>query len=295
MSERVEQIINNFKAHLQEDNLKQLTTQAWKAILSKELAFIFTTRPYKLDPKFLYRARPNFDNGKKVDFFYHTSELWAPPKNKIKSQGRCNMSGQSILYCSSCSTTTLFEIKPDAGAEVTIIEYQTIGDLSPLSVVGVKEVMSVGDDFLNIFGNHFEASFEETIITDNILSAIFKSRTPDTINYPIYNLTNAIMQIFLHHQKIEGIPDNLIPPKNIGLIYPSVETHKVLGINIAVEPNAVKSLLKPIQAYRWSIIKKHDEHHYEIKLTHRTNKIFPNGEMKWRVVIDSNVEYITDL
>lgn len=294
MSERVKTIINNFKGHLQEENLRKLTTQDWKSIFSKELSFVFSTRPYMLDPKYLYRARPNINDGKKVDFFEHTSDLWATPR-KITTQGRCHTKGQSMLYCSTCSTTTLFEIKPDTGSEITIIEYQSLGEIGLLGVVGANEVISVGEDYKKLFGSHFENSSEEAILIDEILSGIFKLKPPAKKDFPIYNLTNALIQIFMNNQKIKALPSKLIPSKMIGLIYPSVETHKVLGVNIAMEPMSVKNVLKPIRAFKWSIIKKHDEHRYEIKLTHQTSKIWPNGEMRWGIVIDSKVEFLTDL
>lgn len=296
MRDKLISIIDNFKRYFEESNFKTLTVMDWKNIFSKELSHIFSTRPYSIDPKWLYRARLNFDCDKRpIDFFKNTSALWAPPRKKIKQQGRCNTAGQSLLYCSSNPTTTLFETKPETGTEITVMEYKLLGEIGQVGVVGVKDVMTIGEDYKNIFSNHFQNSTEETMLLDDILSGVFKSKTENIKAYPIYNLTNAVTKIFLHNQKNDLIPQHLIPPKSIGLIYPSVETIITLGINIVMEPREVKNKLKPNIAYKYKIIKRHDLHFYEILLTHRTKKIYPNGEMAWELKRDNQTEYITDL
>ena len=62
-----------------------------------------------------------------------------------------------------------------------------------------------------------------------------------------------------------------------------------------MEPKDVENKLRPNIAYKYKIINRHDQHFYEILLTHRTKKIYPNGEMIWEINHDCKIEYITDL
>jgi hypothetical protein len=294
--EQAQDKIESFKRHLHPDNLKNLSTSEWKKIFSSELAFTFTTKPYNVNPNFLFRARINLDSDKKtIDYFNHVDELWAPDKMWVKKQGRCNEIGQSILYCSTCLMSTLFEVKPDTGNELTFIEYRTFERIKQLGAVGIREIVTIGDDYKDLFGNHFANSSVVSQTLDNILSDIFKSKTENTETHPIYNLTNAILQIFLHEPQEDIVPNDQKPPKFNGLIYPSVETTKITGMNMALEPLAVKPLLKPHIAFKYKVLKKHSEHLYEIILTHMSKEINPDGKIQWTPQTNAVVEYISDI
>jgi hypothetical protein len=244
----------------------------------------------------LYRARLNFgDKGNRVDFFDNVNDLWAPPYKKVKKQGRCNMPGQSILYCSTNPTTTLFELSPETGVEMTVIEYKCIDEMKNFALIGANEVISVNDNYRGIFGNHFKGLNEQTLLIDDILSLFFHGKTQNPQTFPIYNLTNAITQIFLHKQPATSPFGHPLSTSNIGLIYPSVETRKPLGVNIVLDPFLAKKYLKPNTVYKYKIIKKHSTDFFDIQLTHKTNKIHLNGQLVWEKCFDSKVEYITHL
>jgi hypothetical protein len=285
------QIIEKFGKYFEPNEVKVRTISQWKDIFSNELSYVFSTKPYGVDFKWLYRAR-KIDKGDEL--FDHTKKLWAPPRKKVSDTGRCNVKNQSMLYLSSHVTTVLFEIKPSETEKLLVMEYQSLGEIGPLNIIGVRDIIQINDSFNALFKNHFENSTDESTLTDDFLSIIFKSKTQFELGYNSYNLTNAIAQIFLHNQK--GLDKNMpMPPKSIGIIYPSVETVKVLGANLVVNPLNAKSKLKPKKCYCYDILRKHDEHHYEIKLTHETSKIYDSGQMKWNLLFDQKVEYITDL
>ncbi len=287
-------ILNNFKNHLIEDNLKNLSVKNWKEIFSKELSNIFNTKTYGFNPVFVYRSRINLDKeNNQIEFFNNTKDLWAIPAKKAKNQGRCNLAGQSLLYCSSVPMTTIFELKPKTGESITILEYKTNGEIGPLGIIGINEILNISEDYKKIFINHFKNNSEESVLLDDILSNIFKTKSDNTINFPIYNLTNAITQIFLNKQPNNKSIKKLSAPSSIGLIYPSVESKKILGVNLVLKPNSIK--LEPCKAYKYKIIKCHDEHHFDLILTHQTNKIYSNGQMTWTKKDDSQIEFLTDL
>jgi len=275
-------------------NIRTLSIQEWKSLLTSEMAFIFSTKTYNLNPNYLYRARTNYDDNKvPIDFFIHVEDLWAPPDKCINRDGRCNIKGQSTLYCATSPTTTLFEIKPDTGEELTIIDYSVLRKIENLGIVGCKEISLLGDDYKAIFGQHLNGSTRETETLDDTLSAIFKSN--HTVEYPIYNLTNAIYQIFTVDSRNDLVPDFLKLPKFNGLIYPSIATNKLLGINIAMDPAAAKEILKPYTAYKYKVKYKIDDHHYLMTRTHMTKNIDTSGVLTWEQLYRPIEECITDL
>jgi hypothetical protein len=202
MSNSLSSIVDKFEKYLQPDNLKKFTVLDWFNIFSTELSQIFTTRPYRLDPKRLYRARFNYG----TEYFIHSKELWAPPR-KIASQLRCNLKGQSRLYCTLNAATTLFELKPKTDTEMTVMEYKTTGEIAPLGIVGVNDIIKLNSNMIGIFGDHFINSTAESQLLDDILSKIFKFKTGDKDELSSYNLTNAITQIFLNNQKKPPLTD----------------------------------------------------------------------------------------
>src|SRR3954464_4125687 len=134
-------------------NIKTYSLTDWKRTFSSSMAFRYTTKPYRLNPTVLYRARPNLDSEKKpIDFFDHVKDLWAPPAECVNKPGRCNTVGQSTLYCSTSVTTSLFEVRPDSGQDVTFMEYQVLDDIQNLGIVGCKEIMVLGGAWTEIFG-----------------------------------------------------------------------------------------------------------------------------------------------
>lgn len=294
MSKEKSLIIEQFKNKLTPENVRNFGVREWKEFFSGEMSNFFVTRTYFFKPEYLYRARLNLDsNGNPVDFFDNISELWAPPYKKIKKQGRCNMPGQSRLYCSTSPATTLFELSPDTGLENTVIQYKCVDELKNLAIIGANEIMSINEKFHEIFGNHFKGRKEEIILIDDLLSLIFRGKNTEA--FPIYNLTNAITQIFLNKQTGASPFGNPLPPTNIGLIYPSVETSMPLGANLVLDPLAAKNCLKPNIAYKYKILHKHSTDFFDILQTHKTRRIYPNGQMIWERCYDTKIEYITHL
>src|SRR5690554_6021639 len=106
MSDLLARIESKFGKYLRPEDLKSRTVKGWKEIFSSELNQIFSTKTYGVDFKWIYRSRV-IDGSK--EFPKYTKQMWAPPRKKVKEQGRCNELNQSLLYLSSHFTTTLFE------------------------------------------------------------------------------------------------------------------------------------------------------------------------------------------
>lgn len=277
-----------------DNNIKVFTLEDWKKVLSSSMAFKYTTKPYRLNPAVLYRARPNKDGeGKAIDFFNNVSDLWAPPAKCIGKDGRCNVAGQSTLYCSTSITTTLFEVRPNTGEELTFIEFEVQNQIQNLAIIGCKEIAGLGGAWTDIFGRHFEGTSKDAEQLDDILSKIYRMYHKQ--DYPIYNITNAVFQMFMIQPQKGNLPEGMVADKFNGLIYPSLATDQLLGINMAMDPDAVKPLLKPINCFKYRVIEKVDEHRYRIILTHRSANIEADGKINWMNQPNPHEERITDL
>ncbi len=289
-------ILLNFQESIKDEKYKKLTVEDWVNIISKEMSLNYITTPYNLDPKVLFRARINVDrDGNKIDFFTNTSELWAPADQDVEKQGRCNTKGQSLLYCSSSLLTTLYEVRPKPDYDITIIEYKSVGEIGLLGILGVASLIPVSADYKKIFHKHHQHMTEKALLLDNHFAEIFKSKDENSEEFPIYNVTNALSQIFLTNTKTDLFPPHVVSPSFKGLVYPSVSTRKALGMNMAFYPNEVKNALKPFRAYKYKILEKYNEHKYAVVATHFTTGISDNGTFSWVENPKCRVEITNDL
>jgi hypothetical protein len=289
-------ILLNFQESIKDEKYNKLSVEDWVNIISKEMSSSYITTPYNLDPKVLFRARVNVDrDGKKIDFFTKTSELWAPPDQDVTKQGRCNTKGQGLLYCSSDLLTSLFEVRPKPDNDITIIEYKSVGEIGLLGILGVKSLITVSGDHETIFKKHHKPLTEKALLLDNHFAEIFKSKDENSDEFPIYNVTNALSQIFLTNTKTDLLPPHVIAPSFKGLVYPSVLTRKTLGMNMVFYPNEVKDALRPFRAYKYKILEKYSEHKYAVVGTHYTTDINDNGIFSWVENPRCRVEITNDL
>lgn len=275
-----------------EQSLRRKSASEWFDIFSTTLSGKYSTTPYKINPGYIYRARVN-----NVDFFNNSKDLWAPPY-KLVSKGRCNAQNQSMLYCSAIPTTTFFELDVQKGDVVTIIEYKFTDEISPLKLIGWQELNNASRCFgsLNayerIFQNHFANASEDCLLIDRFLSERFKTRKTDENKEYLYNITNAIVKLFLYRSDDRrGWVGNGTP--SIGLLYPSVQTD-IPSINYVFKANEIKSYIKASKVYMYKILEKRGLHFYAAQLTHQTSKIRPDGHLVWQKV-ESKIEYLSDL
>jgi hypothetical protein len=296
MNTHKRQILNNFKDNLKVLPFNKFQIDDWVNLISDVMASKYITTPYNLDPKYLYRARPNIGcDDKPIDFFNFTSDLWAPPIEKVKKLGRCNSAGQRILYCSNSCLTSIFEIQPEAGQELTLIEYRSTGIIGLFGILGVEHLKDVNEEHNRVFSKHFNHLNKDSILLDNLLSEIFTTKSVNSLDFPIYNLTNAIANIFLINEKRQLHDQSIIAPTFKGLVYPSVATASNLGINFAMYPDMVKEFLIPTKAYKYKVLQKYDANHMSVIITHQTSSILADGVLNWVVKTESDAEYITDI
>lgn len=80
----------------------------------------------------MYRARHN----KRRNKFINLNDLWYNDMN-VNNYGRFNNIGESIFYCSPRWETCIYELKPNIGDIITILECEPIDREMPLKVANI--------------------------------------------------------------------------------------------------------------------------------------------------------------
>lgn len=217
----------------------------------------------------MYRARLNFDcNKNPIELFKHTDDLWAPPIECVKYDGRCNLRNESILYCSISRQGAIYEVKPRLGDFVSIIKYSLAEEINPFALVGFKRIVSYNSSYTTAFRDHFKDVDNKIISLDEYLAEVFLRDHSDDV--PIYNLTNAVFQTYTYrpinnYSQIKGI------------LYPSVQSDE---LNFAFIPELVRSLFKPYWVELFQVIAE-DDSKFVVEKTYQTDVLNKEGELVW--------------
>lgn len=264
------------------ENLQNSSIQNWKDFFSSRLAQVmYNTHQYGIKPSNLYRARINYDyyNNQELSNFKHIKDLGAPPRSKVKNLGRCNISGQSMLYLTENLESSVYETQPKIGQKISIIKYSVLQDIQLLSVIGVKKIMEISSSHNNIFKNHFNNKEELSVLVDDILSLQFSLKLPPNKSHLIYKMTNAIVQILLDNSRKKSNNNPKTSEQSIGIIYPTVES-PYNSMNFCLFPNKTKSIISASSVQKFSV-EKSKKYKYKLTLTDKSNKIMQNGEILW--------------
>ena len=217
---------------------------------------------------FLYRARLNIDN---YDLELINTHSY-PNSYFCQENGRCNLKGRSVFYCSDNPNAALYEINPK------------VGDTGYLSMWQIRSKESI--KFTSLLppelpnGNRW-ISFAKESNERNIIR--WQSKYPKLVSS--YKLLKAFVAEKFYTEKAPYYLSSFISNKllyenstNDMLIYRSV---KVDGLycNMAVHPNFVDEglSLKKIVRFKINAI---NENTYNFS----TGKVgeFNNGKIKWR-------------
>jgi hypothetical protein len=278
-------------------NLKNSSYKDWFELFGSLFSGYATTR-YNIDPKFVFRARINYDfiKNKKVDLFSNVSELGAPPASEVSKIGRCNDKNESIFYCSHDPMTTLFEINPSFNQEFSVIKYRVIREFQELNAIGPEFLATLNMNLPNIFKPHY--LFKGTSINyikklqyiDSVLLREFKRIVTEESTF-YYNITLGITKFYLNDNSVlEPIIKAATP--SCGLIYPSVALNNS-GINFAVTPEIASECLQPLYVQKYVILMKNNNEYY-IQQTHFANNINKEGNLEW-VKCFVEPKYVNDL
>ena len=198
-----------------------------------------------LDNSFLYRARPN-EPGK---LFLHLDELKYPKPEYVKTRGRLNDIGESVLYAALCELGTIIELRPSLGRVFTISKIEKVKK-TPLIFFPI-----------GVLGRTYSPAPKnktEKIIVDYLQSQI----TKQTEINDDYNSTISLAHFFLK-TNIKG--DDKVSSRS-GLIYPSVQGIKGVSntttFNVALSPEIFDAYYSIRECYVYFL--SNEQSHYQL-------------------------------
>lgn len=167
----------------------------------------------------LYRVRKlNDDSTEQIKTF---NDIWHPPASMVKTDGRVNLKGEPMLYCSTDTLTPLYECDIKSGDCYALIQYSVKENEK---LIGYLVGNEIEPENLNEIGK-----INNKIINDFIISEFTKQVGKGT-EY-LYKISNVIAQNFMDMPFCDAY------------VYPSVANYKK-GWNVAIKPKSALEKVK---------------------------------------------------
>lgn len=194
----------------------------------------------------IFRARRK-PKGEGEELFRHIRELWYPKPSCLTRPGRLNNIGQPLFYCSTDPGTSIFEIRPEVGDLVAVLECEAIAGASPVLIavdiyeqlgrLGVKIDEEPGGDSLRDLRKSIGSSaWQKNRLIEVFISDEFKKVVAEGYEYE-YKLSIAMAEFLFDFGGDSFGVD--------GIAYPSVRSD-LRNVNIALLPRAVDRIYRPI-------------------------------------------------
>lgn len=206
---------------------------------------------------------------------YHTDQLRYPPERKIKTYGRCNLIGQSVLYGTFATPTAIDELQPDIGDIITISIWEEKEIKEELIVYPVFRNRIDEPKNLNLKNEYFKYlsnfTLEKQKLIDSqqeFISSCFTKRVNKNYNrnYLISaNLANKIL-------------NELASSETDAIIYPSVKDPLKMD-NIVLKKESANSKYRITRVTEYRVIKNNSGLKV-LDLIKHTNKI-ENNIIDW--------------
>jgi hypothetical protein len=228
-----------------------------------------------------YRVRKNIDRN--IEDITLAQTYSYPPGKFCFENGRANLKGKSVFYCSNEPLAALMEIKPEAGDEIFLSVWEGIADKR----IKVGSLLPPDLTEENVWNEMAKNSFQNTLkklhlragdkTTHLEMLCKFFSYLFRTESKP-YPLTSMISWEYLYGQMWRDL-----------IIYPSVVSNE-LYCNMAFHPNSVDRNLRFEK-----VIKLKVDYVGEDSLKYSLGKkvgFIENTKMKWRDRTDMESELL---
>lgn len=230
-----------------------------------------------MDSSYAFRARinPNGEN------FREVSELWYPPKEKVKTQGRLNKAGESIFYISASSDIATLEIRPEIGDVITIlgVKLKDFSKKPHVMELGLAETASqygINNDIHLIENTNLKETFkDDEQIKKNLIIRGFLMRNFTKIvsigQEKEFSKSIAIAEILMESEKIHGI------------LYPSIAgdgSRKGGGMNMAIKTKYTDELFMSDHVWTAVVEEKYEKYGYVMRHLQKA-KCIKEGSIIW--------------
>ncbi len=183
------------------------------------------------------------------------NHLKYPPAHLVKSYGRCNLPGQSVLYASYGMLSILSEMKPELGDLITISTWKNVENAT-LTFCPVF-LNQPPDGSINLRSHRYERQFQKLLkdIPKNATIAIeflnqfvadaFSKRFKHNSNDINYLISAYFANQMLYKFKEHGIE---------AIFYPSVQ-QKLAFENLAIKPEVFDAKYKLVKVQEDIVVK----------------------------------------
>jgi hypothetical protein len=182
---------------------------------------------------------------KSIEEIYNVDHLWALKSEDVKSIGRCNKLGQSILYCSNHQATTFTELDLQPGDIYVSTRYETKLPIESHYIT----IIILGDDITkyyldNEFNPDKHVDFRTQLnqknrikhdLIDRFVTRMFQNKVFNQ-NAHHYNITSAITNFYFNCLEAKAIELG-------GIIYPSVKA-EYGSFNMAIKDEYARKNLE---------------------------------------------------
>lgn len=233
---------------LRDYNFENLSVKEIKALIDRYLGIYPSTygiqSPTKFNTYLFYRVRLNIDRNIEDTNLIQTFSY--PPASSCRVNGRANLKGKSVFYCSNCSGTSIMESKPKEGEIGYLSVWKGNSDRETRSCMVLPKDLNNE----NVF----------RIVADDIYSYVSKyNSSTDPILVERYEIAlKFIADLFMYESepyRITSIFSNEILYDQLNfdyLIYPSV-INQYYSCNFAIHPNVVQNYLRFIKVIKFKV------------------------------------------
>lgn len=199
-------------------------------------------------------------------------EFWNPP-SVYATMGRCNAEGESLLYCATDFTTSVYECKPEIGDFVSVAFFNRKSFPSDSLQHSYSRVIPIGVDYLvnipilkKMFRNYdFNGRSDDFKRFDGWMDTLFYQDIDESpIREQHYKLTTAIknaLMVNLQYGQVERVMH--------GILYSSImRNHK--GFNLVLRPTHARTIFNLVRIRTYEVVGKSND---EIVLQHKRSGV----------------------
>jgi hypothetical protein len=225
-----------------------------------------------------WRARVNGE----TPLFENVRQLWYPPAEGIKTHGRLNRPGQSVMYVAGSHHTAALELRPKVGQRFTVLvvrlnDKDALPHVMELGIGGKASEFGFKTDFPLLENTPGGRAFlrgnePKHFAIRSFLAREFMRIVPRG-HEDQFKLSIAIAEMLMVSERIDGV------------IYPSIAgdgTGSGGGTNMALKPSAADRLFVAETCWLAEVLREVESPGaFEVLCVRRARQIEPTGQIVW--------------
>lgn len=212
--------------------------------------------------------------------YRHVKDLWYPPADKIKTYGRLNRPGQSMLYVSASHHSAILEMRPEIGERFVVLQMRlrNDGELPHVMELGVAERATQHGLKARVHlveQTAFGRAFLGRSVRKNMAIRSFLARELTKVvphgQEDLYRVGVAIADILMESRSVDGVE------------YPCMAGDASSyrgGVNLALKPVAADRLFVADSCWV-AVIEGRSAAGLHVRCERRARSIGDRGDIQW--------------